>query len=232
MEGYEKIKLCRKNAGLSIQSLADISKISYTEIEQLETGVRELTGISTEIALKMFGALKVSIPDFYEEFYPYIEDVMEKQKLWSAEHPRIYDYEILKKRLRNRIHKIKERKRIDKSVSDKLLSMHKDSFAFLKERLIYGNITETDYNSSVMPLLYEIRKIMEMDDTASSVFLDALCHTEYSLADLSVFCDVSDRHLLRCKKGDSDFMKLNIACALKVCLVLKKDFYDFFGKVT
>ncbi|MCI8781783.1 MAG: hypothetical protein HFH70_14165 [Lachnospiraceae bacterium] len=145
---------------------------------------------------------------------------------------RVYEYDVLKSRLYNRIHKIKKRMNLDETQFAELSKLYQGVFGDLLASVGKdGKISDQAYNEYIIPFLHELKWLQEDEicDPISYQIIDALFYTEYSYSDLSNFCGVSIRHLRRCKNQDADFRKLNIGASLKICYVLNKKLEDVFA---
>ena len=232
MRGYETFKKRRQELGYSQRTFAERTDLPVQEIQVCERGRQPLTGVPTDKAIKMFSVLEISIPEFYDEYFPYKAEIIKKIEEWKISNPRIYGYDILKTRLYNRIHKIKKRLNLDETQFTELSESYQGIFESLLSSVGEdGQISNQAYIEYIIPFLHKLKWLQEDDisDPISYQILDALFYTEYSYTDLSNFCGVSIRHLRRCKNQDADFRKLNIEASLKICYVLNKRLEDVFA---
>ncbi|MCI8781782.1 MAG: helix-turn-helix transcriptional regulator [Lachnospiraceae bacterium] len=83
MRGYEAFKKRRQEMGYSQRTFAKKVNLPVQEIQVCERGRQMLTGIPMDKAIKMFTALEISIPDFYDEYYPYKTEITKKIEEWK-----------------------------------------------------------------------------------------------------------------------------------------------------
>lgn len=231
MNGYEAFKKYREESGLSVRNFAAEMGIAPRSVSYYESGHLSCTQMPVYKAIKIFDFFGVSIEEFYDEYYPYKQELDKKIQEWKRNNPRELNYEIVKNRLYHRLAKIKQRQSIPTDKLEVIYDMYNSMF---NQKIIQtdeaGNMTDLAYEKYVLPIFYEIRKgtSIQPEDRTSQVILDAFLRKAYLDKDLCSFCDVSKRLLSNLMNGGYDFNKVHIIAVLKLCYVLDLKFEEVF----
>ena len=183
--------------------------------------------------LQSLSVLNVSLPEFFEEYYPYKEVVSSRVQIWQKQNPRTLEVDSIKKKIYYRLAKNKERKNMPLEVIETLQEKFVETFeCAYKNANSEGCISAEFYEAYVMPLMYDIKKGMhgELNESARKRMVEGIFKKEYSVHDIAELCDISYEHLIRCINGKMDFNKMNVIAALKLCFVLDLNLTEVFAE--
>ncbi len=234
LRGYEVFKVARENAGYSYREFAAIADISLSLLVYYESGQKSLLGMSVRKAIKVFEILNISLQDFYLSYYYKEIDVSEVINQWERDNPREYSIKKLYQRLKNRIFKLRERKRIASDIYEKLYTDLQATFKLLEKEGTF--ITDEQYEMYVLEFEYQIGKCLEdnlpeeeqMKNETAIRINDCILHSDYSYKDLASFLGITNRRLSNCKNADNGYDDMKIETALKICNVFSAKFEDLF----
>lgn len=228
MEGKDFLKKRREEKGFTVRQFAKEADVSPRLISYYEAGEKALDSIPLNKCIRMFRLLDYSVEDFYSRFFPYMQEIDEAVERWKKNNPLQYDYTVQKKRIYQRIAKIKERGSVDADILEQIHTMYD---MFFGDRCGSGSmISEEDYRRYIIPIHYQIKVAMKGLPAAPTCrrVTEALYQTDYSKTDIEAICGISRQHLNSCITGTSDFGTMRIITVLKLCYLLGLNFEDTF----
>jgi hypothetical protein len=231
MKGNEYFKQKRETMGFSFDKFTNQAKVGRSTLFYIESGDISLTQISTERCVRMFRLLDIPVSDFYDEFYPYKDETARAIDRWDAENPLELRFPVVKRKVYNRLCKIKERKLFAEETVNELFDMYNSFFTqpdIMKKYRKSGNLMSVeDYEVYVVGINYRIMSEKNSkNDGASGLILDKLAHTRYSVSDLSsIVGDIGRSNLsLYFNTRKDSLPNMHIISLLKICYVLDIDF--------
>ena len=235
MEGYEAFKKLRMKSGLSVRGFSAAADISPRSLSYYENGEKSLLYVPVEKAIRIFSLFNVKISAFYQEYYPYIVICTEVAvSKWKTANKREVSREIISRRLKNRIYKIKERKQETYFSFSEILEIYEKQMSLLSDELgDRDEVSEEEYDQYVMPVIYTIRKTGSTisSDPVTSSMMEAYYHTEYRFSDLAFLSGITQQSL-KGRINRNELNKLHIETMLKLCLILGINFEELFGVKT
>ncbi|MDY4838392.1 MAG: helix-turn-helix domain-containing protein [Lachnospiraceae bacterium] len=242
MEAYEVFKQARVAHGYSRADFSALTGVQVRSLQYYENGERSLSVLPVYKINALFEPLELDVEKFCEEFFGYKEEVDTKIELWRKNHPRVYNYSVLKNRTYQRLFHFKMRTRETISNDQNDLFFYHYTKCFDRLAILKGDsdvITDSDYEREYLSFIYEIKKILYGD--MYTVFplnelTEQLFRSEYTSAsfsflskDIADIIDYSVQNLRKVFSGDLELNHLSVVTALKLCYVLQLDFFHIFG---
>ena len=229
MTGNEFLRALREDKHMTVRGFATLCGFSPRTVSYYENGQNQISSIPSVKAIKMFGILGADIEQFFDDYYPYKDELDKSVLSWRGKHPKTLKRAIVKKRYYQRLAKIKERGNLAPDVFDGFMGDFRDIFDVV---LADDVMTEDDYDRYILEFNYRLRKALNPlpDKSISHCIMDGLYHTEYSISDISKFCGVNGYHIRGCIEGTYDIETLRVGVALKICYVLHLSFNEVFGQ--
>lgn len=228
--GYEFLKKKRLEMGYSFKDFSNAADISASMLNKIESGKVDLSRVCTARCTRMLKLLDISVPEFFDMYYPYESETDRKMMEWREKNPTDYSFAANKKRVRLRLFKIKERNILPAEAITEVFDIYNSFFA---DRNVMNRfkdkscvMSEEEYSEYVRGINYVIMKNRRQSvGDVTDIIADRLYRTDYSIKDIcSLSGIVNMANLSYYLEGKWDIRQMRILCFLKICYILNIDF--------
>lgn len=237
MQGNIAFNRYIKESGIPINELEQMTDTDINSLAAYRDGRYSLEDVSVKRISKIFSVLNIDIIEFFERYYPYQAEVRQAVEKWEAEHKGEKEFLQVKGKLYLRIYQYKSRKRFTGGDIEQLLELYKHNIEKWGEAIsIDGKNEEDGYNKYAAPILFRIKELLNPppEDAQRKILHNALVHSNLTSStlinqDIARIIGVSRRHLTDIyTNSDIPLDSLKIKTALRLCELLKIDFYELF----
>lgn len=233
----KKLNTIRQSKGLTILALYMKTGISTRTFSDYFSGKLSLKNIPADSAILLFDALDTPIFDFYDENFPFKEELSKavekagKKKL-SVSFGQYED------RLWYKISRYYYRKKITEAEREELKRMHDEAFyssepgkEFPYHARENAFLTYDEYLKYIKPIEMKLDYLSDREsyaDEETKVYRK-IVESDFTLTEVANLCEITRQHLKGCLDGRYKLQSLKIITALKLSFLLNLDFREIFG---
>lgn len=233
----KKLNTIRMSKGCTVSVLCTCTGISARTFTDYFSGKLSLKNIPSDSAILLFDALDTKLQDFYDENFPFIDELL-RAKEKAKEKKLGISFKQYEDRLYYKIIRYYYRKKM--TLLDKEELEQKFNHTFYSDEVTkgYENIpadqiflSYDEYLKYIKPIEIKLDYLQDKQSYAKEETLvyKKIVESDFSLTEVANLCEVSRQHLKGCLDGRYKLQSLKVITALKLSFLLDLDFREIFG---